>query len=170
MEFRGIRGLSNQLLSACGRERISCSRYCLHSSEERCIAHELSYRGIASKTLELHKTGIPSSVCLSWKKEYNLWWVYKPCKMILFFYLNGCLDWSTVEDSIWWGFKASSSPFCISGAVMGFLKFHLSWKDFNRKENREQSLIPFLLQNFFIFFLPAPQLDVTGTILRGLKA
>ena len=101
MEFRGIRGLSNQLLSACAGERISQSRYWLHSSEERCIAHELSYRGIASKTLELHKTGTPSSVCLSWKKEYNLWWVYKPCKMIMFFYSNGCLDWSTVEDSTW---------------------------------------------------------------------
>ena len=68
-----------------------------------------------------------------------------------FFYLNGCLDWSTVEDSTWWGFKASSSPFCISGAVMGFLKFLLSWKDVNRKENREQSLKPFLLQTFLSF-------------------
>ena len=29
---------------------------------------------------------------------------------------------------------------------MGFLKTPLSWKDYNTKENREQSLIPFLLQ------------------------
>ena len=42
--------------------------------------------------------------------------------------------------------KAYNSPFCIRGAVIGFLKIPLSLEDYNRKKNREKSLIPFLLQ------------------------
>ena len=34
----------------------------------------------------------------------------------------------------------------ILGAVMGFLKISIYTEDFDKKENREQSLIPFLLQ------------------------
>ena len=68
--------------------------------------------------------------------------------MIPVFYSTSCEDWTAVEDSSWWGFKAYNSPFCIRGAVMGFLKISLSRKDFKTKENREQSLIPFLLKTF----------------------
>ncbi len=35
----------------------------------------------------------------------------------------------------------------IMGAVIGFLKIPLSTEDFDTKENREQSLILFLIQN-----------------------
>jgi len=63
------------------------------------------------------------------------------------FLLAGCVDWSTVEDFTWWGFKAYNSPFCISGSAMGSLILH-SQNDFNNEVNREQSLIPFLLQTF----------------------
>ena len=128
--------------------------FCLHQGEELSklvqasqfekvlhrVAHDLSYRGVVSKTQKLNKTA-----CLSWKKEYNTWWVYKPCTMILVFYLASCVDWSTVKDSTWWGFKASNSPFCKSRAAMSFPKFCFIWKDFNTLENRKQSLIPFLL-------------------------
>ena len=62
------------------------------------------------------------------------------------FYSTSCEDWTAVDHSFSWGFKAYNSPFCIRGAVMGFLKIPLSWKDSNKKDNREQSLIPFLLQ------------------------
>ena len=65
--------------------------------------------------------------------------------MILFFYLASCEDWTTFVDSTWWCFKAFNSPFCISGAVMGFL----SQKDFKTKESKDlllKSLIPFILQ------------------------
>ena len=34
----------------------------------------------------------------------------------------------------------------ILGAVMGFLKISIYTEDFDKKENREQSLIPFFLQ------------------------
>ena len=39
-------------------------------------------------------------------------------------------------------------PFCIRNVVMSFLKIPLIRKNYNIKENREQSLIPFLLQAF----------------------
>jgi len=55
------------------------------------------------------------------------------------------VDWSIVEDSTWCGFKASNSIFCISSTVMGSL-IPLSRKDFNKKENKEQSPILFLLK------------------------
>ena len=61
---------------------------------------------------------------------------------------------STTEDSTWSGFKAYNSPFCISGAVMGFLKIPLSRKDLNTKESRKlllKSLKPFLLRTSLIF-------------------
>ena len=42
----------------------------------------------------------------------------------------------------------------ILGAVMGFLKILLSTEDFDMKENREQSLIPFLIQNsLYLYYL-----------------
>jgi len=45
-------------------------------------------------------------------------------------------------------------PFFIRDVVMGFLKIPLSRKNYNANENREQSLIPFLLQAFlFLFYL-----------------
>ena len=53
-----------------------------------------------------------------------------------------------MEYSSLWGFKAYNQPFCLRGAVMGFLKIPLSLKDFNTKENNAQSLKPFLLQTF----------------------
>ena len=62
------------------------------------------------------------------------------------FYSADFEDWTAVEDSSWWGFKAFNSPFCYKIAVVDFLKIPLSQKDFNTKENREQSLLPFLLQ------------------------
>ena len=55
-------------------------------------------------------------------KEYNPWWKYKPCTTIPVFNSTSCEDWTAVEDSSWWGFKAYNSPFCIRGAVIGFLK------------------------------------------------
>ena len=42
-------------------------------------------------------------------------------------------------------FRAHNSPFCIRGAVMGFLN-PLNGKQYKMKEHREQSLIPFFLQ------------------------
>ena len=66
--------------------------------------------------------------------------------MIPIFYLTSCEDWTTVEDSLRWGFKSYNSPFCTRGAFMGFLKVSLSRQDYNTKENRKLSLMPFLLQ------------------------
>ena len=66
--------------------------------------------------------------------------------------------WLAVRTRLLWkippdgAFKAFNSPFCISSAVMGFLRITLSWKDLNMKESREllpKSIIPFLLQTFF---------------------
>ena len=56
---------------------------------------------------------------------------------------------TTAEDTTWWGFKAFNFPFCISSAVMGFLKILLSRKDFKMTESRGlllKSHIPFHLQ------------------------
>ena len=55
-------------------------------------------------------------------------------------------DWTALEDSSQWDFKAYNTPFHIRGAVMSFLRFCYSLKDYNTKENSEQFLIPFLLQ------------------------
>jgi len=46
--------------------------------------------------------------------------------MIVVFHLTSCEDWTAVEDSFEWGFKAYNSPFSIRGSVMGFLKILLS--------------------------------------------
>ena len=54
------------------------------------------------------------------KKESNPWWVYKPCTTIPVFYSTSCEDWTVVEDFSQCGFRAYNSPFCISGAVIGF--------------------------------------------------
>jgi len=72
--------------------------------------------------------------------------LYKSCTRIPVFYSTSCEDWTAVEDFSQYGFKAYNSPFCIRGAVMGFLKIPICQKDYISKENREQSLIPFLLQ------------------------
>ena len=37
-----------------------------------------------------------------------------------FFYSASFEDWTRVEDSSQWGFKAYNSLFCIRGAAMGF--------------------------------------------------
>ena len=34
-----------------------------------------------------------------WKKEFNPWWVYKPCTMIPVFYLTSCENWTAMKDS-----------------------------------------------------------------------
>ena len=66
--------------------------------------------------------------------------------MIPMFYSADCDDWKIPPDG---ALKRLPTPhFCIRGAVMGFLKISLSRKDFKTKENREQSLIPFLLKTF----------------------
>jgi len=36
-------------------------------------------------------------------------------------YSTSCEDWTAVEDSSQWGFRAYTSPFCIRGAVMTFI-------------------------------------------------
>ena len=48
-------------------------------------------------------------------------------------------DWTTVEDPT---FKAFKSPFCIRGAVMGFLNSVKFWKTLTQRK----AGIPFLLQ------------------------
>ena len=120
------------------------------------------YRGVASETWELIKTRTPSSAWISWKKEYNpdRYTSGKPCTMILVFYSASCVDWSTVEDSTWWGFKASNSPFCKSGAVMVSL---IPLKSKRAIPHTLSSSIPSLV---LISLLPAPQLDVTKSFLE----
>ena len=44
-----------------------------------------------------------------------------------------------------------------------------SGKDYNKKDNRKQSLNPSSYTNLLISLLPAPGLDVKRTIWRGLK-
>ena len=59
--------------------------------------------------------------------------------IFLMFKLGGGIFLMFKLDSSLWCFEAYNSPFWISGADMGFLKIPLTRKDYNIKENREQS-------------------------------
>ena len=62
------------------------------------------------------------------------------------FYSTSCEDWTAIEDSSLESLRAYNSPFCIRGAVMDFLNPPYLGKSIIKKEHREQSPIPFLLQ------------------------
>jgi len=53
-----------------------------------------------------------------------------------------------MEDSSQESFRTYNSSFCIRVAVMVFLN-PKTWKEYNKKEHKEQSPIPFLLQTSF---------------------
>ena len=48
------------------------------------------------------------------------------------FYSTSCEDWTAVEDSSQESFKAQNSPFCIRGAVMGYVV--ISWKHYFKQD------------------------------------
>ena len=52
------------------------------------------------------------------KEQFNPSWDYKPCTTILVFYFT---DVRTGLIPLERAFRDYNSPFCISGAVMGFL-------------------------------------------------
>ena len=60
----------------------------------------------------------------------------------VFLHSAGCVDWSSVEDSTSWGFKASNAPFCISGAVMGFLNSAEVGKTLTQRKNWSNPIYP----------------------------
>ena len=88
------------------------------------------YREVASVIQEENKTRTSSSAWFSWKKEYNPWWVYKPCTKLPVFPRG--LDWTAVEYSL----QLPILHLWVS------LKFPLSWKDYYRRNKWSNPLYP----------------------------
>ena len=78
-----------------------------------------------------------------------------PLLQVFYFFLldQNCEDWTAVEDSSQWVFSAYNSPFCIRGAVMGFLNAPKLGKSITEET---QEAIPFTLPptNLLISLLP----------------
>ena len=76
----------------------------------RSVAHVVSFRGVAN----VHR--IKQDFIFSLTPD----WYANHAQRYRFFYSASFEDWTRVEDSSQWGFKAYNSLFCIRGAAMGF--------------------------------------------------
>ena len=110
----------------------------------------------------------------NWKKEHRsiIPDRYKNL-MILIFYSASCEDWTTVEDSTWWGFYSFQLPILHKLFWVSIIP-HESERLWNEGKQGSFTEILHTLPppNILNSFLPAPQLNVTRTTWspwRGFK-